>query len=112
MPRTLSRINHYVPPRDFKPYEPEFVEPRPDDNFIWWLFRYRCMECKKPGQEINEIIPRSRDRKAIMRWRNRVVLCRECHEKFHHGGVTDEKIAAMKETRRAYLTAIGRGRYW
>lgn len=106
-----NRIVHFIPPAKFAEIESEFVEPVPDDYFIWWLFRYRCMECKRPGQEINEITPRSRSKSAIMEWKNRVVLCRECHEKFHHNGVTMEKQQNMREHRISYLKSIDRLSY-
>ena len=112
MTKSFSRITHYIPPAvKFLDLEKEFVEPCADDYFIHWLFRHRCMECQKPGAEINEIIPRSRSKRAILDWKNRVVLCRTCHESFHHNGVTIQKIKAMQETRREYLKSIGREQY-
>lgn len=111
MPLSHNRILHYIPPENFKPIEKEFVEPNPSDHFIHWLFRYRCMECHKAGQEINEIVPRSRSKKAIFDWRNRVLLCRPCHQKFHHNGVTNDKIKTMQELRKTYLKSVGRGQY-
>lgn len=111
-PKTTYRhITHYIPPIKFEPRIPEFVEPNPSDHFIWFLFRYRCMECNMTGQEINEIIPRSRSKKSIMNWKNRVLLCRACHEIFHHNGVTQEKIQIMQEHRKEYLISIGREKY-
>jgi len=107
----FNRITHFIPPENFQKLVQEFVEPNPSDSFIWFLFRYRCMECNKPGQEINEIVPRSRSKKSIMDWKNRVVLCRECHDKFHHDGVTAEKIQIMQEHRKIYLLSIGREYY-
>lgn len=112
MKTNFNRITHYIPPeKPFPKIVQEFVEPNPSDHFIHWLFRYRCMECKRPGQEINEIIPRSRSKKSILDWRNRVVLCRECHEKFHHNGVTPDKIKEMQEHRKEYLILVGREQY-
>lgn len=108
---TYNRVTHYIPPTNFNALEHEFVEPNPSDNFIWWLFRYRCAECKKPGSEINEIVPRSRSKKSITDWKNRIVLCRECHQKYHLNGVTDEKINSMKSNRVEYLQLVGRGEY-
>lgn len=110
--RKIDRVNHYIPPaRKFGEMEKEFVEPNPSDNFIWWLYRYRCAECKQPGQEINEIIPRGRSKNSILDWTNRILLCRHCHDKFHNGGVTESKIDSMKEVRRNYLSMIGRTDY-
>ncbi len=113
MPVQHSRITHYIPPAKFAELVQEFVEPVPDDYFIHWLFRYRCMDCKHPGQEINEIVPRSRSRSktAIMNWQNRVVLCRTCHEKYHHNGVSYQKTKDMIALRKTYLTSIGREKY-
>lgn len=109
MPNT--RIVHFIPPAKFAEIETEFVNPVPDDYFIWWLFRYRCMECKRPGQEINEIILRSRSKSAIMNWKNRVVLCRDCHTKYHQNGVSKEKQLSMTNNRIEYLKSIGRLSY-
>lgn len=105
-------ITHYIPPaQKFADLEKEFVEPVPYDYFIHWLFRYRCMDCRRAGQEINEIIPRSRSKKSILDWKNRVLLCRPCHESFHHKGVTSDKIKNMQELRKSYLTSIDREQY-
>ncbi len=109
--RTLNRISHYIPPKDWSPIQPEFVEPIADDYFIWWLFKYRCAECKHIGQEINEIIPRSRSKKSVLTWQNRIVLCRSCHEKYHKGGVTKQKIIDMQTLRINFLRSIGRTDY-
>lgn len=78
---------------------------------IAWLFHWRCVNCKRIGQEVNEIVPRSRDATATRKWKNRVLLCRLCHEEYHRHGVTDEKIEAMQEQRKGYLMMIGRGEY-
>lgn len=105
------RLTHYIPPTNLSPIINEFVEPNPSDHFIHWLFRYRCAECKMPGQEINEIIPRSRSKTSILDWRNRILLCRDCHRKFHLHGVTKQKIESMQKTRYEYLISIGREAY-
>ena len=111
-PSQYARITHYIPPASFKEVEKEFVEPNPEPYFIFWLFRYRCMGCKSGNQlEINEVLPRSRSKKNIMDWKNRVVLCRSCHETFHSGGVTKEKVENMQEQRIGYLKMIGREQY-
>ena len=107
-----NRITHYIPPAHIQPIVHEFVEPNPSDHFIYWLFRYRCMECRQSKElEINEIILRSRSKSAIMDWRNRVVLCRTHHEAYHHDGVTKEKVQKMQEQRKEYLKSIDRGQY-
>jgi hypothetical protein len=106
-----NRITHYIPPAHIAPIVREFIQPVPDDYFIHWLFRYRCLVCKKPGQEINEIEPRGRSKKNILNWRNRVVMCRECHTNFHKGGVTIDKIVATKMMREEFLKSIDRGAY-
>ena len=112
MPPRNHNLTHYIPPANLAAIVHEFVEPNPSDHFIFWLFRYRCMECKTAQQlEINEIKPRGRSKNNILDWQNRVVLCRICHEKFHHHGVTKEKIQIMTEHRAAYLKSIGREQY-
>ncbi len=92
----------------------EFVEPNPSDYFIYWLFKYRCIVCKQSATEINEIIPRSRSKKAIMDWKNRVPLCHEHHVGqggYHDGGVTNEKIENMRKARKEFLVSVGREIY-
>jgi 5-methylcytosine-specific restriction endonuclease McrA len=112
MPSQYARITHYIPPAKFNEIEKEFVEPNPFDYFIFWLFRYRCMECKSGTQlEINEIRPRGRSKKNVLDWKNRVVLCRVCHDKFHSGGVTTGKVESMQKCREEYLMLIKREQY-
>jgi len=111
-PKTnFNRIVHFIPPAYVPPVVQEFVEPNPSDHFIHWLYRYRCAECKQPGQEINEIVPRSRSKESIMDWKNRILLCRHCHSMYHNNGVTDVKINAMRTVRKEYLLSIGRKEY-
>jgi hypothetical protein len=93
------------------PPEKEFIEPTSSDYFIWWLFRERCVMCHKPATEINEIKPRSRSKKNIHDWRNRVPLCHECHMEYHKHGVTSEKIAEMQAKRDDFLNNFGRDGY-
>lgn len=95
----------------FQPPEREFVEPDASDSFIHWLFRYRCIECKQRGTEVNEIVPRSRSKNSILDWKNRVLLCHSCHEKYHNNGVTAEKVQIMKEHRITFLKSFGREEY-
>lgn len=104
-------LGHYIPPRDFHPVEKEFVMPVADDYFIFWLFKYKCVQCKRPANEINEITPRARSKKSILDWRNRVPLCRECHDKFHRTGVTELKIQELRIKRNEFLIAMGRIEY-
>lgn len=81
------------------------------DGFVFWVFKSRCIICKKPATEINEIVLRSRSKSAVTNWKNRVPLCTKCHEEYHHDGVTDEKMNNMREKRKEYLIAIGREDY-
>ena len=104
-------LNHYIPPRDFVPFKADFVEPTASDYFIHWLFQHRCIKCRKPASDINEIVPRARSKKSVLTWTNRVTLCRECHVSFHQHGVTDKKIEEMKNLRKEFLFSIGRGEY-
>lgn len=103
-------LGHYIP-RNYEPAIKEFIQPTADPSFIYWLFKYRCVECKRPATEINEIVPRSRWKSATLEWRNRVPMCQRCHEKFHHDGVTDVKIQALKIKRNEFLIAMGRMEY-
>lgn len=104
-------LGHYIPPRDFHPVEKEFIAPNNSDYFIWWLFKYKCIMCRRPATEINEINLRSRSKKNILDWRNRVTLCQGCHRAFHHNGVTEQKIIEMQKKRREFLVSIGRDEY-
>ncbi len=82
----------------------------PNDEFIWWLFKGRCVMCGQAATEINEIVPRARTKNAL-EWHNRVTLCNSCHRQFHDGGVTDEKMIVMKIERDSFLRKIGRKEY-
>lgn len=103
-------LGHFIP-QNHAPIEKEFIEPRPEPYFIHWLFKHRCIQCKKTGTDVNEIVPRSRSRNSVLDWRNRVLLCRECHHAYHKDGVTEEKIFKMKMVRRDFLIAMGRMEY-
>ena len=80
------------------------------NEFIYWLFKGRCVICFKQGAEINEIEPRSSGKES-MRWRNRVLMCSEHHREYHHNGVSKEAINALKEQRIEFLETIGRSEY-
>jgi hypothetical protein len=113
MTAKFNRITHYIP-ANLPKLEQEFVEPVADDYFIYWLFRYRCIVCKKSATEINEIKPRGRSKKNILDWKNRVTLCQEHHtgqNGFHHHGVSDGKIEEMQKVRKEYLISVGREKY-
>ena len=88
-----------------------FVEPNATDGFIWWLFRHQCVNCYKPGTEINELIPRSRSKKSILTWENRVVMCRECHGEYHRKGVSKQAIEELQQKRYNFLVQMGRKEY-
>lgn len=112
MKNQLSRIPHYIPPeKPFPVIVKEFIEPVADDYFIYWLFRYRCVNCRKSATEINEIKPRGRSKKNILDWKNRVPMCRECHTNFHKDGVTNDKIVAVTLMREEFLKSTGREKY-
>ncbi len=109
---TFNRITHFIPPAIPLPkVDHEFVEPTPADYFIYWLFHYRCVNCRLPATEINEIKPRGRSKKNILDWKNRVPMCRECHNNFHKDGVTDDKIVATQLMREQFLVSTGREKY-
>ncbi len=93
------------------PEKKEFVEPNPSDYFIWWLFRNLCVVCHKPANEINEISPRSRSKKSITTWENRVTMCRECHNEYHKHGVNSKTQEALTEKRIEALNLFGRVEY-
>jgi uncharacterized protein with PIN domain len=89
----------------------EFIEPIADRSFIFWLFRNRCIMCSQPATEINEIIPRSRNKKSILNWENRVTLCQGCHNEYHKNGVNAKTIENMQQKRKDFLMANGREEY-
>lgn len=93
------------------PIPHEFVEPSASDHFIWWVFKHRCIMCKRPATEINEIRPRSRSKYNIHNWQNRVTLCPDCHREFHKDGVTEVKIKHMELERKKFLVSIDRLAY-
>lgn len=99
----------YLPPIPETPKE--FVEPNATDHFIYWLFRFRCVSCKKTATEINEIIPRSRSKKSITTWDNRVPMCKECHGEYHRKGVNDKAVTELKQIRHDFLISMGREEY-
>jgi len=107
----MISVSHYIPPRNFDDVHEEFIVPVPDDYFIWWLFRHRCVMCYQPATEINEIVPRGRSKKSILDWRNRVTLCRTCHAGYHGKGVTNQKMEQMREKRLKSLEMLGRQEY-
>ena len=88
-----------------------FVEPVASDYFIWWLFRSRCVSCRKPATEINEILPRSRSKKSIITWDNRVTMCAECHREYHRKGVNNGAVDELKQKRYDFLISMGREDY-
>lgn len=87
------------------------IEPRPDDDFIWWLYKHRCVVCRGKATEIHEIVGRGRSKENIKDWKNRVTLCRKHHTDFHHNGATLNKIANMQFAREEYLKSIHRQEY-
>ena len=93
------------------PEKKEFVEPVADDYFIWFLFRSKCVVCHKPATEINEIEPRSRSKKSITTWENRVTMCRGCHNDYHRHGVNSKTQEALAEKRIEALKLFGREEY-
>lgn len=96
-----------LPPKELR----EYVQPIPDSSFIFWLFHYRCIICKQPASEVNEIIPRSRSKYSISDWRNRVTLCKTCHNEYHKNGVNRDTIKEMQKKRNEFLLTFDRKEY-
>lgn len=101
----------YMHPRDYPKIEREFIEPNSSDYFIWWLFRNKCVACHKQATEINEIVPRSRSKQSVLDWKNRVTMCRECHNDYHKHGVNSKTQAELQTKRYNFLLMIGRQAY-
>ena len=81
-----------------------------NSKFIKWLFRGRCVICYRPGTEINEIVPRSQSGDALF-WKNRVLMCRECHSEYHHLGTSETAIRDLQNKREMFLHRIDRADY-
>ena len=83
-----------------------------DDQAIYRLFGWRCVECNvRLATEINHIVPRSRDRRLINDWHNKVPMCHVCHDAYHRGGVTQEKIKSLQEKRASVLVSMHKSQY-
>lgn len=76
-------------------------------EFIFRLFRGRCVICHRQGTDINEIVPRSRGKDSL-HWKNKVLMCREDHDKYHRLGVSLKAIEKLQEQRVKFLIAMGR----
>ncbi len=87
------------------------LEPQ-TDLAIFRLFGWRCVECNiRMATEINHIIPRSRDKALINDWRNKVPMCHWCHDEYHHGGVTPEKVKSLQQKRAERLVYMHKSEY-
>lgn len=86
------------------------ISPNNSDEFIWWLFRGRCIIHGDTATVIHEIEPRSSGSGA-MEWSNRVTLCNEAHQEIHHAGTGEAQIKALQERRIEFLEMIGREEY-
>lgn len=78
---------------------------------VWRVFGHRCVQCKQRGTELNHIVPRSEDASLISDWHNIVPLCHTCHTAYHQNGVTEEKIAKLRQDRADFLIARGKEIY-
>ena len=79
-----------------------------DDKRVMKLFRGRCVvNVAHRATEINEIIPRSRSKSAVTMRANRVPMCRSCHNIYHWGGVTAEKMEKLVEMAKIRLETFG-----
>lgn len=73
-----------------------------DKDFILWLFEGKCVNCGSSRETtIHEIVPLSHG-KIAMNWRNRIPLCRTCHDWAHSIG-TNNSINHLREKRRKYI---------
>ncbi len=90
---------------------PTVFEPQ-NDMAIYRLFGYRCVWCnKRIATELNHIVPRSRDRSLINDWKNKAPMCHWCHEEYHRGGVTQEKIQSLQQKRAEVLVSMHKSQY-
>lgn len=81
------------------------------DELLWYIYGGRCVVCKRKAVDINHIVPRSADHALIDDWRNKVPLCKTCHDEYHDGGVTEEKMKTMKKMQHDFLIARGKENY-
>lgn len=79
-------------------------------DFIVWLFRGRCVVCYGPGSDVNEIEPKSRGKRSL-RWQNKVLMCRSCHDDYHANGTSFTAIDKLRQRRTEVLIAMGREEY-
>lgn len=68
---------------------------------ILWLFDERCVRCWAPSRTIHEIEPISHGSHAT-NWKNRVVICKTCHNWAHDVG-TKISIPILKALRQEFL---------
>ena len=76
-------------------------------SFYLWLFKYHCLICGHSGSEIHHIIPRSHGEKS-MDWRNRILLCKECHNRIHNDGINKINIIKLQNKRARVLRSYNR----
>lgn len=81
------------------------------NNFIQWLFRYRCVGIYEPCHQIARDVSHIRTGHDDSDWREIVLHCVNCHAEYHNNGVSDKVIQALKERRIEYLETIGRSEY-
>lgn len=86
------------------------IEPQ-TDLAIFKLFLWRCVECNHMATELNHIVPRSSGEQYKNDWKNKVPMCRTCHDAFHSGGVTDTKIQYLQHKRAERLVAMHKEEY-
>lgn len=81
------------------------------DDEILNLFLHRCVVCWHPAQDINHIVLRSRSQSKIDDWKNKVPMCKTCHDLYHEDGVTQEKEDWLTTVRKEFLISIGESEY-
>lgn len=77
-----------------------------DQEFLFRVYRGRCVHCGRKADQIHEIVPRSKDKDAL-RLSNRVALCQKCHEWAHPTHKSRERL--RKDQAKA-LMKYGSGR--
>jgi 5-methylcytosine-specific restriction endonuclease McrA len=80
-------------------------------GYVMRLFLGRCIMCNHVATEVNHIIPRSRGKEFKDDWKNMAPLCNTCHDAYHDGGVSDDKVKSMQNMRAFRLTNMRKEQY-
>ena len=78
----------------------DFGEYNFEEVAIIVLYRKKCVSCRKPGEVIHEIYPKSRNPKTWTKLENRVLLCVSCHILVHSISATASEETLLDHQRK------------